>query len=75
MWCDEALLLNLAGFGATEHQLFIQSGIEGLRDLLAIDLDTFRAKLARGATELNWELPADLMLETWWEQARTLEEE
>ena len=74
-WRDEALLLNLAGFGATEHQLFIQSGIEGLRDLLAIDLDTFRAKLARGATELNWELPADLMLETWWEQARTLEEE
>ena len=74
-WRDEALLLNLAGFGATEHQLFIQSGIEGLRDLLAIDLDTFRAKLARGATELNWEPPADLMLETWWEQARTLEDE
>jgi hypothetical protein len=74
-WRDEALLLNLAGFGATEHQLFIQAGIEGLRDLLAIDLDTFRARLARAAVELNWEAPADLMLETWWEQARTLEEE
>ena len=74
-WRDEALMLNLAGFGSDEHQLFIQSGLEGLRDLLEIDLDTFRARLARGATELNWEPPADLMVETWWEQARTLEEE
>ena len=74
-WRDEALLLNLAGFGATEHQLFIQAGIEGLRDLLEIDLDTFRERLARAATELNWEPAADLMLETWWEQARTLDEE
>ena len=75
MWRDEALMLNLAGFGSDEHQLFIQSGLEGLRDLLDIDLDTLRARLARGATELNWEPPADLMVETWWEQARTLEEE
>ena len=74
-WRDEALMLNLAGFGATEHQLFVQADIEGLRDLLAIDLDTFKARLARAATELNWELPAELMLETWWEQARTLEDE
>lgn len=74
-WRDEALLLNLAGFGPTEHQLFIQAGIEGLRDLLEVDLDTFRERLARAAVELNWEPPADLMLETWWEQARTLEEE
>ena len=74
-WRDEALMLNLAGFGSDDHQLFIQSGLEGLRDVLEIDLDTFRARLARGATELNWEPPADLMVETWWEQARTLEEE
>lgn len=74
-WRDEALLLNLAGFGETEHQLFIQAGIEGLRDLLEIDLETFKARLARAATELNWERPDELMLETWWEQARTLEEE
>ena len=74
-WRDEALMLNLAGYGSDEHQLLIQSGLEGLRDLLEIDLDTFRARLARGATELNWEPPADLMVETWWEQARTLEEE
>jgi hypothetical protein len=73
-WRDEALMLNLAGFGATEHQLFVQAGIEGLRDVLALDLAAFRAKLGRAATELNWEPPADLMIETWWEQARTLEE-
>ena len=74
-WRDEALMLNLAGFGPREHQLFVQAGIEGLRDLLDVDLDTFRARLARGATELNWELPADLMIVGWWEQARTLEDE
>ena len=74
-WRDEALMLNLAGFGPNEHQLFIQSGIEGLRDLLEIDLETFRARLARGAAELKWDPPADLMVDTWWEQARTLEDE
>ena len=73
-WRDEALMLNLAGFGAAEHQLFVQSGIDGLRDLLAVDLDTFRTKLGRGATELNTQPPPDLMVETWWDQARTLEE-
>ncbi len=74
-WRDEALMLNLAGFGPHEHQLFVQAGIEGLRDLLDVDLDTFRTRLSRAATELNWELPADLMIVGWWEQARTLEDE
>ncbi len=73
-WRDEALLLNLAGFGGTEHQLFIQAGIEGLRDVLALDLEAFRSRLARAAQELNWETPAELMIDTWWEQARTLQE-
>ena len=73
-WRDEALMLNLAGFGPREHQLFVQAGIGGLRDLLDVDLPTFRVKLARAGTELNWELPPDLMVETWWEQARTLED-
>ena len=73
-WRDEALMLNLAGFGPREHQLFVQADIGGLRDLLDVDLATFRVRLARAATELNWELPPDLMLETWWEQARTLED-
>lgn len=73
-WRDEALMLNLAGFGPHEHQLFVQAGIGGLRALLGVELAAFRVRLARAATELNWALPADLMLETWWEQARTLEE-
>ncbi len=74
-WRDEALMLNLAGFGPHEHQLFVQAGIEGLRYLLDVDLEAFRGRLARAATELNWELPADLMIVGWWEQARTLEDE
>ncbi len=73
-WRDEALMLNLVGFGPREHQLFVQADIRGLQDLLDVDLATFRARLARAATELAWEPPADLMIETWWEQARTLEE-
>ena len=74
-WRDEALLLNLAGFGGDEHQLFIQAGIEGLHDLLSMDLGTFRTRLAAAALELSIDPPPDLMTETWWEQARTLEEE
>ena len=74
-WRDEALMLNLAGFGAPEHNLFRYAGFEGLRSLLAVDLDTFRAVLARAAGQLQVEPPSDLMIETWWEQARTLEDE
>lgn len=74
-WRDEALLLNLANFGPAEHQLLIQAGIDGLRDVLAVDLATFRVRLARAATELNLEGPDDLRAEGWWDQARTLEEE
>jgi hypothetical protein len=74
-WRDEALMLNLAGFGSGEHELFVQAGIDGLRDLLAVDLPEFRIRIARAATELATDAPADLMIETWWEQARTLEEE
>jgi hypothetical protein len=74
-WRDEALMLNLAGFREEEHQLLVQAGIEGLRDILAIDLPTFREKVVRAAQELNLEPPSDLALEGWWEQARTLEDE
>jgi Domain of unknown function (DUF4332) len=74
-WRDEALMLNLAGFRDTEHQLMLQAGIEGLRDILALDLPEFRERLARAARELNLTPPADLVVEGWWEQARTLEEE
>jgi DNA-directed RNA polymerase specialized sigma24 family protein len=74
-WRDEALMLNLAGFGPDEHQLLIQSGIEGLRDILALSLDAFKERLQRGAEELKVQPPSDLTIESWWEQARTLEEE
>jgi hypothetical protein len=74
-WRDEALMLNLAGFGSDEHQLLIQAGIEGLRHILALSLDAFRERLQRAATELKVEPPSDLTIESWWEQARTLEEE
>lgn len=74
-WRDEALLLNLANFGPAEHQLLIQAGLDGLKDVLAVDLATFRSRLARAATELNVEPPDDLRAEGWWDQARTLEDE
>ena len=74
-WRDEASMLNLAGFGPTEHRLLMQAGFEGLRDILAVDLPTFRTRIHRGAVELKLEPPSDLTLEGWWEQARTLEEE
>jgi hypothetical protein len=74
-WRDEALMLNLAGFGADEHQLMIQAGVLGLRDILDLDLDTFRERVKRGAMELGIEPPSDLAIAGWWEQARTLEEE
>ncbi len=74
-WRDEALMLNLASFGPADHQLLIQSEIEGLRDILALSLDDFRDRIHRGATELNLEPPDDLTLSGWWEQAKTLEEE
>jgi len=75
MWRDEALMLNLAGFGPTEHRLLMQSGFEGLRDVLGADFDAFKGQVARGAGELNLEVPPDLILRGWWDQARTLEEE
>lgn len=73
-WRDEAQMLNLAGFGPAEHRLLSQSGFEGLRDILAVDLPTFRARLARGANELKVEPPSDLTIEGWWDQAHTLAE-
>ena len=75
MWRDEALMLNLASFGPDEHQLMIQAGIDGLHDILALDLDAFGARVARAAGELGVEPPSDLKLEGWWEQAKTLEDE
>ena len=75
MWRDEALMLNLASFGPADHQLLIQAGIEGLRDILALSLDDFRERIGRAAVELSEDPPSDLVVDGWWEQARTLEEE
>lgn len=74
-WRDESLMLNLAGFGPVEHRLLMQSGFEGLRDILAVDEPMFRTRVHRGARELNLEPPNDLTLQGWWDQARTLEDE
>lgn len=73
-WRDEAQMLNLAGFGPGEHRLFSQSGFEGLKDIVAVDLETFGKRLERGADELKVELPSDLTIEGWWDQAHTLAE-
>ena len=75
MWRDEALMLNLASFGPAEHLLMIQAGIEGLRDILDVELGAFREKVRRAAGELEVDPPGDLTLEGWWDQARTLEDE
>jgi Domain of unknown function (DUF4332) len=73
-WRDEALMLNLAGFGPTEHDLLMQAGIEGLRGILALSLDEFRERIGRAAVELKLDPPSDLMSAGWWDQAKTLEE-
>ena len=74
-WRDEALMLNLASFGPTDHQLLIQAGIEGLREILALSGDAFRLRILQAAIELNEEPPSDATIAGWWEQARTLEDE
>jgi len=74
-WRDEALMLNLASFGSNEHRLMIQAEIEGLRDILAIDLDAFTVRLERAAAELRVDPPDALRVAGWWEQARRLEDE
>lgn len=73
-WRDEAQMLNLAGFGPAEHRLLSQSGFEGLRDILAVDLETFKQRVARGAEELKLPTPQDITAVGWWEQAHTLAE-
>ena len=75
MWRDEALMLNLASFGPAEHQLLIQAGIEGLRQILDLPLGTLRERVRTAAIELKVDPPSDLTMEGWWDQARTLEDE
>ena len=68
-------MLNLASFGPADHQLLIQAGIEGLRDILSLSGDAFRLRILQAAIELNEEPPSDATIAGWWEQARTLEDE
>ena len=68
-------MLNLASFGPDEHLIMIQAGIEGLRDILDLELDAFRSKVVLAARELDMDAPTDLTIEGWWDQARTLEDE
>jgi len=74
-WRDEALMLNLASFGPDEPQIMIQAGIDGLKDILDLDLKEFGERARRAADELGVDPPSDLTLEGWWDQARTLEDE
>ena len=74
-WRDEALLLNLASFGLAEQALFTQAGIVGLSQLVSLSLEQFRERLHAAARVLDMEPPADITVEGWWEQAKTLEEE
>src|SRR6476659_541297 len=67
VWRDEALMLNLASFGPDDHQLLMQAGIDGLHDILALDIDTFRDRIRGGATELKREMPPDLTISGLWE--------
>ena len=75
MWRDEALMLNLASFGPAQHRMLIQAGIDGLRDILDLPLDMFTERVRRGAAELGEDVPSDLTIEGWWDQAKTLEDE
>jgi hypothetical protein len=74
-WRDEALLLNLAGFGSAEHDLFAYAGFDGLSAVLKVDLAAFAAAIVRAAGRLQVAPPSALVVETWWEQARTLRDE
>ena len=74
-WRDEALLLNLASFGADEQALFTQAGILGISDVVAMDLDELEARLGRAARVLGVDPPARLQVEGWWEQAQALHED
>jgi hypothetical protein len=74
-WRDEALMLNLASFGAGEHILFIAAGIKGLRDILDLDFPPFQERLNRASVQLHRDAPTELTMQGWWDQARTLEEE
>jgi hypothetical protein len=74
-WRDEALLLNLAGFGAQEQRILTQARIVGLTDLLALGPADFHDRVVQAAYTLGLETPTDLAIQGWYEQAQTLAED
>lgn len=71
-WRDEALLLNLANFGATEQRIFTQAGIVGLQAVLDAEPGEFHDRIVEAAHTLDVEAPTDLTIEGWYAQALTL---
>ncbi|CAN5594101.1 hypothetical protein BH20CHL6_BH20CHL6_16280 [soil metagenome] len=74
-WRDEALLLNLAGFGPPEQALFTQAGILGLAGLISMSLEQLEERIDLAARALGMEPPTELQSRGWWEQAQTLAED
>ena len=73
-WRDEALLLNLAFFGPTEHELLAQSGITGVTALAATAWEAFESAVLRAAADLHYAVPDRLAVRSWWEQGQVLVE-
>ena len=73
-WRDEALLLNLANFGAGEQRILTQAGIVGLADLTACEPQEFHDKVVEAAYTLRVEAPTDLTIQGWYDQAQVLAE-
>lgn len=74
-WRDEALLLNLANFGQEQQRILNQARVVGLADLLALSPQGFRDGVVKAALTLGLETPADLTIQGWYEQAKTLAED
>ena len=73
-WRDEALLLNLANFGADEQRILTQAGIVGLKTVIALDAETFHDRVVEAAYTLGVDAPADLTIQGWHDQAQVLAE-
>ena len=73
-WRDEALLLNLANFGPDEQRILTQAGLIGLTDVVELEPDTFRDKVVEAAYTLGVDVPTDLTIQGWHDQAQVLAE-
>lgn len=73
-WRDEALLLNLANFGADEQLILTQAGIVGLQGVIDLDAEAFHDKVVEAAYTLGVEAPTDLTIQGWYDQAHVLAE-